>query len=93
MYSAKEIKRLYVRDLKHLPIVKRKNEINRYFKQNLKDKLKDVQSQIEEDYSFKIKDIKCKEDLNDKEKRERIIELYNERDKIIEELKQREIKL
>lgn len=89
LYSAKEIKRLYVRDLKHLPIVKRKNEINRYFKQKLKDKLKDVQSQIEEDYSFKIKDIKCKEDLNDKEKRERIIELYNERDKIIEELKQK----
>lgn len=89
LYSAKEIKRLYARDLKHLSIVKRKNEINRYFKQKLKDKLKDIQSQIEEEYRFKIKDIKCKEDLNDKEKREIIIELYDERDKLIKELKQK----
>ncbi|WP_291561782.1 MULTISPECIES: RNA polymerase recycling motor HelD [unclassified Clostridium] len=89
LYSAKEIKKLYIRDLKHLPIVKRKDEINRYFKQKLKDKLENVQNQIEDNYSFKIKDIKSKENLNDEEKRKIIIELYDERDKFIKELKQK----
>lgn len=89
LYSEKEIKKLYIRDLKHLPIAKRKNEINRYFKQKLKDKLESVQSQVEDNYSFKIKDIKCKENLNDEEKRKVIIELYDERDKFIKELRQK----
>jgi DNA helicase II / ATP-dependent DNA helicase PcrA len=80
LYTSKEIKRLYIRDLSHLPIKKRKEEIKKYFKQKLKNRLLELEGIIDKDYNFKIMDIKANKDLYEKEKREHIIKTYDERD-------------
>ena len=87
LFSAKEIKRLYIRDLSYLSIKERKEEIKRYFKRKVKDKLEIVKEEIERDYSFKIKDIKMLENLTEEEKRSEIIKTYDERDSLIKSLK------
>ena len=86
LYSQNEIKRLYVRDLIHLPIKKRKEEIERYFKKQLHNRIDKLKDEIEKDYFFMIKDIKSLE-IDELEKRKKIIELYDERDREISMLK------
>jgi len=80
LFSSKEIKKLYIRNLSHLSIVKRKEEINKYFKLRLKEKLIELSSSIDSEYNYKIMDIKSMNSLSDKEKREMIIKTYDERD-------------
>lgn len=80
LFSSKEIKKLYIRNLSHLSIVKRKEEINKYFKLRLKEKLIELSSSIDSEYNYKIMDIKSMNSLSDKEKREIIIKTYDERD-------------
>ncbi|GAA0117322.1 RNA polymerase recycling motor HelD [Clostridium senegalense] len=87
LFSKKEIKRLYARDMIHLPIKKRKEEIERYFKKKLKDKIQIIKENIEEDYFFKIKDVKSLK-IQEEEKRKQIISLYDERDLKISKLKE-----
>ncbi|KEH97845.1 HelD family protein [Clostridium massiliodielmoense] len=73
------IRKLYIKDLKHLSLNKRKEEINRYFNGRVKEKTRDIKDNIDEEYSNKINEIKrC--DLSEKEKRNRIVELYDLRD-------------
>ncbi len=87
LFTAKEVKRLYIKDLEKLPINKRKDEINKYFKIKLKVRLEEVKKKIEDTYFFKIKDIKNKVGVSEEEKRKQIIATYDERDKIIGALK------
>ncbi|ABK62000.1 RNA polymerase recycling motor HelD [Clostridium novyi] len=84
------IRKLYLKDLKYLSLNKRKEEIKRYFNGKITEKTKIIQEYIDEDYKNKINNIK-KEDLFEKDKRNKIIELYDLRDKeketVREELK------
>ncbi len=92
LFTAKEIRRLYIRDLVKLPINKRKSEINKYFKIKLKDRLERVKLEIDNTYFFKIKDIKGKVELSEEDQRKEIIETYDERDKLIKQLKSKSTK-
>lgn len=87
LYSAKDIRRLYIKDLAKLPINKRKDEIQKYFKGKLKNRLEKFQEEIEQEYFFKIKDIKNKAELSEEEQRQEIIKVYDERDELIRQLK------
>ncbi len=87
LFSAKEIKRLYIKDLENLPINKRKDEINKYFKGKLKNRIEEIKEKIENIYFFKIKDIKDRKDVSEEDKRKKIIKTYDERDELIAGLK------
>ncbi len=87
LFSAKEIKRLYIKDLENLPINKRKDEINKYFKGKLKNRVEEIKEKIENIYFFKIKDIKDRKDISEEDKRKEIIKTYDERDELIGGLK------
>ncbi len=87
LFSAKEIKRLYIKDLENLPINKRKDEINKYFKGKLKNRIEEIKEKIENVYFFKVKDIKDRKDISEEDKRKEIIKTYDERDEVIGGLK------
>ncbi|MBE6061540.1 MAG: AAA family ATPase [Clostridium sulfidigenes] len=87
LFSAKEIKRLYIKDLENLPINKRKDEINKYFKGKLKNRVEEIKEKIENIYFFKVKDIKDRKDISEEDKRKEIIKTYDERDELIAGLK------
>lgn len=87
LFTSKEIKRLYIKDLGNLPINKRKDEINKYFKSKLKTRIEEIKEKIENEYFFKIKDIKDRKDISEEEKRKDIIKTYDERDELIGGLK------
>ncbi|GAA0179690.1 RNA polymerase recycling motor HelD [Clostridium sediminicola] len=79
LFSNKDIIRLYARDLVYLPINKRKEEIKRYLKGRVKERLLFIEERIDLDYSDKINLIK--NTINEpKLMREKIINTYNERD-------------
>lgn len=86
LFSKEEINKLYLKDLINLPINKRRSEIEKYFKGKLKNKVKDVQKAIEDSFFFKIKDIKADKSCSEENRRQRIIECYDERDSIIKKL-------
>ena len=92
LFTAKDIKRLYISDLVKLPINKRKDEIQKYFKNKLKDRLERVKEEIEHEYFFKIKDIKSKASVSEEDKRKEIIKIYDERDELIKQLKPKAVK-
>lgn len=87
LFTSKEIKKLYIRDLAHLPVKKRKEEIKKYFKQKVKDKIFTVEELIDRDYGFRVKDIKLAINISEEEKRQQIISVYNERDEKKKSLK------
>lgn len=93
LYSAKDIRRLYIKDLVKLPINKRKDEIQKYFKGKLKSRLEKFKEEIENEYFFKIKDVKSKTDLSEEEQRKEIIKTYDERDELIKQLKPKAVKV
>ncbi|NEZ46235.1 AAA family ATPase [Clostridium niameyense] len=79
LFTSREISRLFMKDLKHLPIGKRKKEIQRYFKGKLREKKAIISEKIDLDYQNRIRDIK--ESIGDEEEKRRIIvEIYDERD-------------
>lgn len=86
LFETSEIKRLYVKDMKHLPINKRKDEIKRYFSLKLNEKIQVILEKIEFFYDYQISRTK-KNIENDVERRKRIIELYDERDEKKSEIK------
>ena len=92
LYSARDIRRLYIKDLVKLPINKRKDEIQKYFKGKLKNRLEKFKEEIEHEYFFKIKDIKSKTELSEEQQRKEIIKTYDERDELINQLKPKAVK-
>lgn len=79
LFDKKEIKRLFTKDLIKYPINKRKDEIKRYFSLKMKDKVLTVLDKIDFNYEYKIARLKKKME-DSKERREKLIELYDERD-------------
>ena len=79
LFDKKEIKRLFTKDLIKYPINKRKDEIKRYFSLKMRDKVLTVLDKIDFNYEYQIARLKKKME-DSKERREKLIELYDERD-------------
>lgn len=86
LFESKEIKRLYGKDMLHLPINRRKDEIKRYFSLKLNEKISSILDKI--DFSFEYMIARTKKTMEDgTERRKRLIEIYDERDKKKEYIK------
>ena len=81
LFSKTEISRLYNDDMKSYPINKRKDEIKKYLKLKLKEKIKSLLYKVEVQWDKKILEIKKKND-DSEERRKLLISAYEERDKI-----------
>lgn len=79
LFSAEDIKRLFIKDMKHLPIDRRKDEIKRYFMIKFNNRISEIMEKVVFKYEYSIARIKkIMEDGS--ERRKKIIELYDERD-------------
>lgn len=79
LFTAAEIKRLFLKDMVHLPVDRRKEEIKRYFKLKLPGKVSEIIDKIMFNYEYNI--TRLKKTMEDgSERRKKIIELYDERD-------------
>lgn len=86
LVDGKEIRRLFLKDLMHLPVNKRKDEIKRYITLRLKDRIENAIEKLEMKYDGEIFKIK-REMVDNEERRKIIIKTYDERDKKKELLK------
>ncbi|MGL5822045.1 MAG: HelD family protein, partial [Sarcina sp.] len=79
LFSKKEIKRLFLKDLINYPINKRKDEIKRYFEKKLGEKILEVLNKVDFQYDYMIS--RTKKLIEDEvERRKEVIRLYDERD-------------
>lgn len=79
LFEKSEIKRLFVEDMKHLPIDNRKEEIKKYFNLKLKDKVKSILDKVSFRYEYNI--ARIKRNMQDgAERRKKLIKIYDERD-------------
>lgn len=81
VFEKKEIKRLYFKDLSHMPINRRKDEIKRYFLLKLNEKLVKVLEKIDFQYEYLISRTKKNEE-DTPERRKKLIAIYDERDSL-----------
>ncbi|MDR3597549.1 RNA polymerase recycling motor HelD [Clostridium sp.] len=81
LFDKREIKRLYSKDLKAYPINKRKNEIKKYLNLKIKGRIGELLIQIDNEWEKKIREIRYRE-KDSEERRKTLIKLYEERDKI-----------
>lgn len=81
LFDKKEIKRLYSKDLKLYPINKRKNEIKKYLNLKIKERIEELLIEIDNEWELKIREIRRNE-KDSEGRRKKLIELYEERDKI-----------
>lgn len=79
LYTSKEIKRLYFKDLVHFPVNKRIDEIYKYFIKKLDNPLLRIYEQMDLFYNLKISKIK-KNKEDSPERRRELIVIYDERD-------------
>jgi len=81
LFSKKEILRLYLKDLKAYPINKRKDEIKRYLNLKIKERVKLLLYKTDLKWDTEIKEVRlsCEDS---KERREALINIYDARDKI-----------
>lgn len=87
IYSGKEIKSLFIKNLKHLPLEKRKEEMKRYFNAQLGNRLENINNTVEEQYEYLLRDIR--NSMKDgEEKRKKLTEIYDERNEKINNIKQ-----
>lgn len=86
LFERKEIMRLYLKDMKSFPINKRKDEIKRYFKLKIKDKLDIILNKIDSKYEKQIIELRKSEEP-EIEKRQKFIAIYGERDAIKNNIK------
>lgn len=86
VFDSEEIKRLFLKDLVKYPVNKRKDEIKNYFSKKLGEKVSKVLDKVDFHYEYKI--ARLKKSMEDcKERREKLIELYDERDNHKKEIK------
>lgn len=83
LFSKREITRLYLKDLKTFPINKRKDEIKRYLNLKIKEKIESILLGINLEWDIQIKEIKSNME-DSQERRDKLIEVYGERDKLKE---------
>jgi DNA helicase II / ATP-dependent DNA helicase PcrA len=86
LFSKNEIKRLYLKDLKSYPINKRKNEIKKYLNLKIKQSIENLLLQIDREWEKAISEIRNKYS-DSEERRKSLINLYEERDKIKDDIK------
>nr|WP_312290098.1 RNA polymerase recycling motor HelD [Clostridium chromiireducens] len=86
LFDKKEITRLYIKDLKPYPINKRKNEIKRYLNLKIKDRISSLLIEIDDKWEKRIREVR-REMKDSEERRKLLIGLYEERDKVKEEVK------
>ncbi|MBV7273249.1 AAA family ATPase [Clostridiaceae bacterium UIB06] len=86
LFDKKEIQRLYAKDVVHLSLNKRKDEIKRYFTLKIDEKIKSILDKIDFSYEYQIARIK-KSMEDGSERRKKLIELYDERDNKKNEIK------
>lgn len=92
LFSNSEIKRLYVKDLIKMPLDKRKDEIKRYFKVKLKQKISEVSDKVDFYYDYTI--ARLKKTMEDGvERRKKLIDIYDERDEKKEYIKKNASKI
>ncbi|WP_027625289.1 RNA polymerase recycling motor HelD [Clostridium lundense] len=92
IYTGKEIKDLFIKNLKHLPLEKRKEEMKRYFNAQLGNRLENINNTIEEQYEFLLKHVRNSMEES-AEKRRKLTELYDERNEKIDNIKQESKKI
>lgn len=80
MFKKEEIMRLYLSDMVNLPMRKRKEEIKRYFNLKINDKIKIILDKVNFSYEYLIARVKKKMD-DCEERRKKLIDFYDERDK------------
>lgn len=86
LFEKEEIQRLYAKDMVHLSLNKRKDEIKRYFNLKIDEKIKAILDKIDFSYEYQISRVKrTMEDSADR--RKKLIKLYDERDNKKDELK------
>lgn len=86
LFNRKEIQRLYTKDLRNYPINKRKDEIKRYLNLKLKERTEQLILKVDRAWEGKIQSIR--NSLEDsQERREKLIKIYDERDKIKNNIK------
>lgn len=86
LFEKEEIQRLYAKDMVHLSLNKRKDEIKRYFNLKIDEKIKAILDKIDFSYEYQISRVKrTMEDSADR--RKKLIKLYDERDNKKEEIK------
>lgn len=81
LFSKREIMKLYLKDLKSYPINKRKDEIKRYLNLKIKDRVESLLIKVNREWEDKIKEIKNQHE-DSKERRELLIQTYDQRDEI-----------
>lgn len=86
LFSKNEIKRLYLKDLKSYPINKRKNEIKKYLNLKIKQSIESLLLQIDREWEKTISEVRNKYS-DSEERRKSLINLYEERDKIKDDIK------
>jgi len=79
IFSYEEVKEMFDKDFKYLPLIPRAKRIRRYIEDNIKDRIEKLQQDIIEKYDKKAKNIKAR--IEDKEElRKELTKLYDERD-------------
>lgn len=86
LFDKKEIQRLYAKDVVHLSLNRRKDEIKRYFTLKIDEKIKSILDKIDFSYEYQVSRIK-KSMEDGSERRKKLIELYDERDNKKNEIK------
>jgi DNA helicase-2/ATP-dependent DNA helicase PcrA len=86
LFDKEEIKRLYAKDMVHLSLNKRKDEIKRYFALKIDEKIRNILDKVDFSYEYMVARIKkTMEDGVDR--RKKLIEIYDERDNKKKQLK------
>ena len=86
LIPTKDIKKLYMKDMIHLPMNKRKDEIKRYLSLKLKDKIVSILDKIDFQYEYQVARVK-KQMEDSKDRREKLIKIYDERDNLKKEVR------
>ncbi|MGM9973824.1 MAG: RNA polymerase recycling motor HelD [Clostridiaceae bacterium] len=87
IFTAEEIKRLFYKELAHLNVSKRKEELQRYLKSKLEGRIKELQDKSDFQYEYLI--ARSKKTMEDgPERRKKLVEIYNDRDESRQRIKQ-----
>lgn len=92
LFTKKEIMRLYLKDLKNYPINKRKDEIKRYLNLKIKERVEQLVYKVDRDWEGRIQIIRNKL-IDPEERRKELIEIYDARDAIKENIKKNSKKI
>ncbi|GIM29576.1 DNA helicase [Clostridium polyendosporum] len=86
LITDKDIKKLYTKDLSHLPINRRKDEIKRYLSLKLNEKIFNILEKVDFQYEYQV--ARTKKQMEDSvDRRKKLIEIYDDRDNLKSRIK------